>query len=179
MSPIAHCGTALLGWQLASRRKNVFTLGLFLVAANLPDLDFLLRFLPGPGPAPLHQAFTHNLPFVLVTIGLLSLLLPPGPDRWGLVLVGLSHLILDVIVIDLVPPVGIRALYPFSDRLFNFGFFPYVQRGSFKAMATIRNLGVFALEAAVFVLPVVLAFPRRLGRELGSREFWSVRGNAA
>ena len=179
MSPIAHSGMALLGWQLAARRKNVLTLGIFLAAANLPDVDFLLGLVFGRTRIPIHQYYTHNLAFVVLTVGLMSLLLPAGRDRWGLLLVGLSHLALDVIVIDLVRPVGIRALYPFSDALFNFGFFPYLKRGSLKAMATVRNVKVLALETAVFVLPVVLAFPRRLAREFGSRGFWSVGRNAS
>jgi membrane-bound metal-dependent hydrolase YbcI (DUF457 family) len=174
MSPIAHSGMALLGWQLSARRKSVLTLAIFLAAANLPDIDFLARFVFGRTSIPLHQYYTHNLLFVVLSTGLVSLLLPAGRDRWGLLFVGLSHLVLDVIVIDLVKPVGIRALYPFSDALSNFGFFPYVQRGSLKAMATLRNLGVLALETAVFVLPVVLAFRKRLAREIGSRAFWSI-----
>ena len=179
MSPIAHSGMALLGWQLASRRKNVLTLVLFLAAANLPDVDFLLRLAFGRTRIPLHQYYTHNLVFVVLAVGLMSLLLPAGRDRWGLLIVGLSHLVLDVIVIDLVKPVGIRAFYPFSDALFNFGFFPYLKRGSLKAMTTFRNVRVLALETAVFVLPVVLAFRKRLAREFGSRGFWSVGRNAA
>jgi hypothetical protein len=178
MSPIAHSGIALLGWELASRRKNVFSLALFLAAANLPDVDFLLRIVLGRGRMPLHQYYTHNLAFVLLGAGLMSLLLPAGRDRWGLVLVALSHLVLDVIVIDTVRPVGIRAFYPFSTALYNFGFFPFLQRGSLKAMASWRNLEVMALEAGLFVLPVLVVFGKALARRIRARAFWSWRGNA-
>jgi membrane-bound metal-dependent hydrolase YbcI (DUF457 family) len=179
MSPIAHSGMALLGWQLAARRKNLLTFAIFLAAANLPDIDFLARFVFGPTGISLHQYYTHNVLFVGLSTALLSLLLPPGSDRWGLLLVGFSHLVLDIIMIDLVRPVGIRAFYPFSGALFNFGFFPYLERGSLKAMASLRNLEVMALETAVFVLPVVVAFRKRLVREIGSRAFWSVRRPAS
>jgi hypothetical protein len=179
MSPIAHSGLALLGWELGARRKNAFSLAVFMAAANLPDLDFLLRLIFGRGRLTLHQYYTHNALFILIASGLLSLLLPAGRDRWALLLVALSHLVLDVVVVDTLRPVGIRAFYPFSDALFNFGFFPFLQRGSLRAMASVRNLEVLALEAAVFVLPVAVVFRKALVRQLAARGFWSLRGNAS
>ncbi len=176
MSPIAHSGMALLGWQLAASRKNIRTLAVFLVAANLPDIDFLIYLIFGPVRISLHQYFTHNLLFVVLGTGLLSLLLPPGRDRWGLLLVGVSHLLLDIVVIDTLRPIGLRPFYPFSKSLFNFGFFPFLKRGSLKVMASLRNMEILLLEAAVFVLPVLVIFRKRFVRQVGSRAFWSIRG---
>jgi membrane-bound metal-dependent hydrolase YbcI (DUF457 family) len=176
MSPIAHSGMALLGWQLTATRKNIRTLAVFLVAANLPDVDFLLFIIFGRGRLSLHQYFTHNLLFVVLATGLLSLLLPAGRDRWGLLLVGVSHLFLDIIVIDTLRPIGLRPFYPFSKALFNFGFFPFLKRGSLKVMASLRNMEVLLLETVVFVLPVLVIFGKRMVRRIGSRAFWTIRG---
>jgi len=172
MSPLAHSGMGLLGWQLFDRKKTLPTLLAYLTAANLADVDFLLYKLVGPKPVFIHQYFTHNLLFVLATCGLLALLLPRGASRWGIELAGLSHLGLDIIVIDTMKPIGMRLLFPFSETYYNLGFFPFLRRGSWKVMTSPHNLAVLGLELACFVLPVVLAFRRPLARRLASSSFW-------
>jgi membrane-bound metal-dependent hydrolase YbcI (DUF457 family) len=174
MTPIAHSGIGLLGWQITASRKNIKTLLLFLFVANMPDVDFLLHLIFGRGRLSLHQYVTHNLFFVLAASGLLSLLLPAGRDRWGLIVVALSHLVLDLVVIDRQRPVGIRLFYPFSKRVFNFGFFPFFQRGSLRRMLSIRNAGVLALEAALFVLPVFVIWRKKFAEEFKKRSFWKI-----
>jgi hypothetical protein len=134
MSPVAHSGAALLAWQVAASRKNWKTLVLFLFVGNLPDIDFALHLILGHNRLSLHQYFTHNFLFVLASVSLLSLALPRGRDRWGLLLLGLSHLLLDVIVIDPARPIGIRPFFPFSKALFNLGFFPYLERWRLRDM---------------------------------------------
>jgi membrane-bound metal-dependent hydrolase YbcI (DUF457 family) len=173
MSPVAHTGLALLGWELAAKRKNWRTLALFILVSNLADVDFLFYLVFGPRPLFIHQHYTHNLLFAAGTAGLLALLLPEARARIGLVLTGLSHLVLDIIVIDSVRPVGIRLLFPLSDRLFNTGFFPYLQRWPAGAIFSVRNFAVLALEAAVFVVPVVWVFRRKFVGAIRGREFWS------
>jgi len=173
MSPIAHSGVALLGWQVIATRKNAKSLGLFLLIANLPDIDFLLSLLFGQKRIFVHQYFTHNLIFVAATSVLVSLFLPRGRDRWGLLLIGFSHLVMDIFVIDPVRPIGIRPFFPFSRALFNFGFFPYLERGRFHNATSMRNFLVLGLEAAVFVLPVLVLFGSKILRDIKSRAFWT------
>jgi len=173
MSPVAHTGLGLLGWEAGATRKTWRTLALFVLVSNLADVDFLLAFLFGPRPLFVHQAYTHNLTFVLATSGLLALALPKGRDRLALVLTGLSHLVVDIFVVDTLPPVGFRLLYPFSDALFNVAFFPYLVRPPYGAVFSPRNLAVLALEAAVFVVPVLIIFWGRFSGYLRERKFWS------
>lgn len=173
MSPIAHTGVALLGWQIGATRKTWKTLFLFLFAANLPDVDFALRLFLGHNRLSLHQYVTHNLLFILVTCGLLSLFLPPGRDRWALILVGLSHLALDISVIDPARPIGIRPFFPFSKALYNFGFFPYLERWKFRTMLSWHNGRVLLLEAAVFFFPVLIVFGKRMFKTIRGRAFWT------
>jgi hypothetical protein len=174
MSPIAHSGVALLGWQLGATRKNVKTLSLFLLVGNLPDIDFLFHLILGREKTlSLHQAYTHNLFFVILTSALLSLLLPAGRDRWSLILVGLSHILLDIIVIDPVRPVGIKPFFPLSKALYNFGFFPHLQRGSLRVMLSTRNIRILLLEAVIFVLPVFVLFWKKIIMTIKSRAFWT------
>lgn len=172
MSPIAHAGMGLLGWQVFDKKKSAGTLALYVLAANLADIDFLLYKAIGPKPLFIHQHFTHNFLFVLAGCGLLACFLRNGRSRIGLVLAGLSHLLLDIIVIDTLKPVGMRLFFPFSDTYYNLGFFPYLQRGPWKVMLGPDNLMVLALEFVCFVLPVVFLYRRRLARRFASGAFW-------
>jgi membrane-bound metal-dependent hydrolase YbcI (DUF457 family) len=172
MSPIAHIGIALFGWEAAATRKNIRTLGLFLLAASFPDLDFFLHVILGRRVSGLHQYYTHNLLFVLVATGLLSLLLPSAKDRLGLILTGLSHLALDLIVIDPVRPIGVRLFFPFAREAYNFGFFPNMQRGGVRSVFSQENLKIFLLEGAIFVLPFLVLFGKKTWGYMKSRNFW-------
>ena len=172
MSPVAHTGLGLLGWELAASRKTWRSLGLFVLASNLADADFLFALAFGPRPLFAHQWYTHNLFFVLATSGLLALALPKGKDRFGLVLTGLSHLAVDLVVIDTARPIGFRLLYPFSGALFNVGLFPYLERRPAGAVVSAKNMAVLALEAAVFVVPVLVLYGRRFRGYVRERQFW-------
>jgi len=174
MSPIAHSGVALLGWELSSTRKTVKSFLVFFAIANIPDIDFFLFLVFGRSRLSLHQYVTHNLFFVIIVAGLFSLLLPAARDRWGLILVGLSHLVLDIIVIDPARPIGIRLFFPLSKKIFNFGFFPHLERAGISNWFSGKNLAVMALEAAVFVAPILILFGRDLVRTVKSRAFWTV-----
>jgi hypothetical protein len=172
VSPLAHAGIGLLGWQLADRKKTAGSLALFLFAANWPDIDFVLAGLFGNRDLFRHQFYTHNVFFVLAGCAFLSLLLPSGRSRWGLILTGLSHLPLDVIVVDTVPPIGIRPFWPVSGALYNIGLFPFLERGPWRVIVSLRNFLVLGLEFLLFVLPVLLIYRRSLAERFRNPEFW-------
>lgn len=172
MSPLAHAGIGLLGWQLADRKRTAGSLALFLFAANWADIDFLFAWVFGNQGLFRHQFYTHNVFFVLAGCGLLSLLLPKGGGRWWLILTGLSHLPLDIIVVDTVPPIGIRMFYPFSGALYNVGLFPFLERGPWRVISSPKNYLVLGLEFLIFVLPVLLIFRKPLAGRLRNAEFW-------
>ncbi len=172
MSPIGHGGLGLLGWQIFDRKKTAGSMALFVAAANLADIDFLFALLFGPQPLFIHQSYTHNLVFVLAGSLLLALLLSDGRSRLGLVLAGLSHLAVDIFVVDTVAPIGFRLFFPFSDTLFNVGLFPFLQRGPWKVLFSARNLGVLALEFGLFVLPVLILLWKLSRRRIPSAAFW-------
>jgi len=172
VSPLTHAGIGLLGWQWADRKKTVGSLALFLFAANWPDIDFLFSLAFGNRGLFRHQLFTHNVFFVLAGCALLSLLLPRGWSRWGLILTGLSHLPLDILVVDTVAPIGIRPFWPISDALYNIGLFPTLQRGSWRVIFSLNNFLVLGLEFLIFVLPVLFLYRRSLAARFRSPEFW-------
>ena len=150
MGPVAHSSLGYLAWQLSSASKNKQMALLFLFIANLPDIDFLFQLFLNTEQS-IHQLYTHNLLFVALVILCTLLVCRQCRKLWALLLfTGLSHLVLDLFVIDRVKPIGIKILYPFLDQNVNFGFFPYFIRGGFGEIISFHNLFVFTMECVIF-----------------------------
>ncbi|MCP5108731.1 MAG: metal-dependent hydrolase [bacterium] len=161
MTPIGHSGIALLGWQKSTQTKNIKTLLLFLFIANLPDIDFLFFLVIGKKAFSIHQYYTHNVFFVLFTALLFFPFLKEKKERIGFTLIAFSHLLLDLITVDGVAPYGFRLFYPISEKLYHFGFFPNVHKENLSAMFSLHNLWLAALEAAIFLAPMLLFYRKK------------------
>jgi membrane-bound metal-dependent hydrolase YbcI (DUF457 family) len=170
MSPVAHSAVALLGWQRFSGKKNLKTLLIFILIANLPDIDFAFYLFLGEKALNLHQYFTHNIFFSAITAFACWPLFKSERERFGLLLVAFSHLLLDFLTIDLVDPKGFRLFYPFSSRLFNFGVFPYLLKDNWAEVFSFYNLLVISLETALFAVPVFLVYRREFAGYLKEKE---------
>jgi membrane-bound metal-dependent hydrolase YbcI (DUF457 family) len=175
MSPVGHSSIALLGWQKSVKNKRIKTLLLFLLISNFPDIDFLFSLFIGKKTAAIHQYYTHNIFFVCVTALLFFPIIKPKRERIGFFLVAFSHLLLDLWVIDTVPPIGFRLFYPLSNQVFNFGIFPNMERGNLADVFTLYNFWVLALEAAVFLVPVVIYYRKSFGSYIKQKEFWELK----
>lgn len=183
MSPVAHSAAGLLGWQLTAGKKNWKTLAVFVLLANLPDLDHALLFFMGKRGLELHQYFTHNIFFVTLTaIACWPLLNRMGGEglgvkgKWrqriGILMVSYSHLFLDLITIDHMPPIGFRPFYPLSSRFFNFGFFPNLHKGSLAEAVSLNNILVMSLEAVVILLPILWIYRKSFFAYIRQPESW-------
>ena len=173
MTPLAHSAIGLLGWQKAVSEKNIKTLFIFVLCSNLPDIDFLIIPLLRSGDMQFHQSYTHNIFFIgLVTLILFNVF-KTGKARLSLFLVAVSHLVLDLIIIDPVAPVGIRVFFPLWNKLFNFGFFPNFLRGDLGMVFSWHNLMTVALEVSLFALPVLYLYGTKTMRLMGKKKFWN------
>jgi len=179
MSPVGHSALGLLGFQWGTKQKDRQSLFIFILIANLPDIDHLLLLVMGKPGLSLHQYFTHNIFFALLAAWLGWLFIVkkekkrffnPGTPYPGshkreflaLIFVSYSHLILDLITIDHIAPIGFRLFYPLSDRFFNFGFFPNLLKGSLTEAFSLNNLLVIGLEAVVLMVPIAWIARRSL-----------------
>jgi membrane-bound metal-dependent hydrolase YbcI (DUF457 family) len=160
MTPLPHAAVGMAAWKCVSKDDDLRALFIFMFVSCLPDIDFLLYHLLGRPSVFTHQLYSHNILFSLISALVFFPLLKNRRERTALALVALSHLVMDVIVIDDVAPVGFRAFWPFSDVFINFGFFPYVRRGSLAQVLTLKNLFAFGLELLIFVIPALI-FCRR------------------
>jgi membrane-bound metal-dependent hydrolase YbcI (DUF457 family) len=92
-----------------------------LVLANAPDLDFLPGLALGD-PGAYHRGVTHTLGAALVVaaaIGLAARWRGALRPWWWAAFAGVayaSHLLVDWVTVDVVPPPGIQLLWPFTDR---------------------------------------------------------------
>jgi len=167
MTPLPHAAAGLIGWRLADRRHGLKTLLVFVFVSCLPDADFVLYPLLGNPDWLIHQRYTHNIVLSLLSALAFFPLLRAARLRLGLVLTALSHLVLDVIVVDTLAPIGFRPFLPFSDGLLNWGVFPFVRRGTLAEVLSVPNLVAFGLEIALFVLPALWLSRKELAGLLG------------
>ena len=164
-SPIGHSLTGFaLYWALegaqrpALTRSDLVLCGLTVIAANLPDLDFLLNIATGRN---YHAGFTHSLLAVAVVALGAWVLSYVCKQRWArrvALLVGLgvlSHVLLDSLAADTVTPLGIALLWPFTDWRFvsPVALLPQIV---WQDPTDICNMPALAIEAMVFLAMTAL-----------------------
>jgi membrane-bound metal-dependent hydrolase YbcI (DUF457 family) len=143
--------------------------GLTLICAGLaasPDLDLLFGS---------HRTYTHSIGATLV-VGVIAAIVavrmrrPPG--RVALMCAGAyaTHLVLDWMAVDTLPPYGLQAFWPISDRWVISGWdvFRQTERWHFFSVATIwTNFKAVVQEVAILgpcVLVVWLVRVKTLAR---------------
>lgn len=125
-SPLGH---GLAGALIAQRVSGSFQLRwvrLYLSCAfwaMLPDADFLLMFLGLPREVA-HRTVTHSLTFVFVVSLVAWLIKRQRKAVFSVSLLAvclLSHLFLDYMSYDYLPPQGIMLFWPFSSEFMQSG----------------------------------------------------------
>ena len=92
-----------------------------VVLANAPDLDFLPGLAVGD-PNAFHRGLTHTLGAAVVVaaaVGLVARWQRVGRPWWWAAFAAAaygSHLLVDWMTVDAVPPQGIQLLWPLTDR---------------------------------------------------------------
>ena len=113
-SPLGHAlGGAAAAWLTGGRlRRGPYAeAAVFGTIAMLPDLDLL---------AGAHSTYTHSIGAVMLATGL-TLSLTRGRAPWvavGVAAAWSSHILLDWLGSDTSPPIGIMALWPFTDAFY-------------------------------------------------------------
>lgn len=144
-----------------------------LFAANAADLDFLAGLLVGEG-AKFHHGPSHSISFGLL-FGVVSSLFLSRRLYAFLLSSGLylSHVVLDYLVQDPSPPLGVPLFWPFSNDYYmaSFAFFPRFDYAVttfpefLTATFTLHNLVTMSTEI-LFLLPVLflVSFWKRSAR---------------
>jgi len=174
-SPVAHSLAGAAVWSAKSTGRRWTGLAVALVAANLPDIDFL----PGLASGNVnlyHHGPTHTL-VALVAVCLaaygvaVALHERPGPWVW---LVGLaygSHLLLDIFTLDTRAPFGIPLFWPLSNLHVASPVTPFldVQRAAdpdrfWASLISAHNLRAVCRELLILGLPLLVLLIGRTRR---------------
>jgi membrane-bound metal-dependent hydrolase YbcI (DUF457 family) len=163
-TPVAHSLAGACVALLVSRRlpaaRTLPVVAAILFAANLPDIDYLAVVRGREVMERFHQGPLHSIGFVAVAAVPLALLLrrPLGLSRAWLLLAGagLTHLLLDLLVVDRKPPIGLPLLWPFSTGLFHATaeVFPGIDRVN---IFSVKNLHELCVELAWGIPALLLA----------------------
>lgn len=169
-TPVAHTLAGACVAALAARRlpaAGALTVAAALVvAANLPDLDYAAIVNGRAAMERFHQGPLHSIGFVAAATVPLAWLLRRrlGFFRAWLLLAGagLTHLLLDLLVVDRKPPVGFPFFWPLSSERFHSSvtLFPGIDR---TVIFGRRNLLELLAELAwgLPALPLLLQWRRR------------------
>lgn len=173
-SPIGHAIAGLAVHTLTARdeaeRSSVLRASLMTAAALAPDLDLLFRFVDGRNH---HQAETHSIGCAVIAGLLVGLVARVGgmvnPGRLGAAagLAWFSHAALDYFGRDSNPPIGLLALWPFSDAYFKFPWPFFLDIGRRLDWNTVLGNARAALLEMLILLPVLAAAWRLRSRERG------------
>lgn len=170
-SPVGHSLAGLSLYLFVNRRKNGpevradwRTVALFAVAANLPDLDFLIGYVAYGDPNRIHGGWTHAAPFAAAAaVGLTGLhRFGPSVMKTGLIYFAavFSHGCLDLFtgpVIGIHPSYGVNLLWPFVHPKIRapVTFFQGTRHRTLDQLVSEENLWGVLYELCVFV-PLIL-----------------------
>jgi len=143
-SPIGHgLGGIAAGWGVAPRRDRRVAL-LLAAVATAPDLDLLLGT---------HRAASHSLGAAAIAGAVAWAAMRRDRWRWSaaVTLAWASHVLLDWLSNDTRPPIGIMALWPFTDAYYKASveIFPAVSRRYWESRFWLYNLRALVVEVAV------------------------------
>jgi membrane-bound metal-dependent hydrolase YbcI (DUF457 family) len=142
-SPLGHTLAALTVHALVSAdvdRHDWRRAGLAVAAAVAPDLDLLLRFVDGRNH---HQGASHSLGAALLAalgVALVARMLRwPRAARLALIggLAWCSHVLLDWLGRDTNPPIGLQALWPWSEAYYKSSWLLFLDIGRNPTWTTV------------------------------------------
>lgn len=168
-SPLGHAIAGLTVHALASRTRSDLIdwprAALLAAAALAPDLDLLLRFVDGRNH---HGGAMHGVGFAALAAGVAFLFALarrwPRAGAFGLAagLAWSTHILLDYLNVDTHPPIGILALWPFSEAYYKFPWPIFLDIGRTLEWSTMRhNALAAAWEAALLLPPLIWVWQSR------------------
>ena len=183
-TPRAHGLVGLTVHVLASRDevelRDRWRVGVTVAAALAPDLDLAFKLVDGRNH---HNYEFHSIGFGLLAavLGALAsrLLGRPRPLALGgaVGLAWLSHLVLDYLNVDTSPPIGLMALWPFSDAFFKSPVPLFMDIGRTLTWRTVRHDAVAGAWECLVLVPLLLGAWRYRRRRL-ERPGWHADSRA-
>lgn len=139
-------------------RLDLARAGAVAFAALAPDLDLVLKQVV---PGVQHQGASHGVGAAViagcVALGAFRALGVRAPGRLALAVgaAWLSHVALDYLNRDMTPPIGLMALWPFSNDHYKFAWPIFLDIGRRLDWPTLRHNLLAAAWECVLLLPVL------------------------
>jgi membrane-bound metal-dependent hydrolase YbcI (DUF457 family) len=173
-SPLAHGLAGLAVHVLVSRDRTALAdpwrIGVTAGAALIPDLDLAFKYVDGRNH---HGNELHSIGFALLA-GVASALAfrmlrwrAPASAGLAVFLAWSSHVLLDYLNVDTHPPIGILALWPFSQAYWKSPIPLFLDIGRTLTWETVRHNAVAGAWECAVIVPVLLACWRYRSRQLG------------
>ncbi|MGD9975064.1 MAG: metal-dependent hydrolase [Desulfatirhabdiaceae bacterium] len=165
-SPVGHTLAALIGYAATvncwNSKPKYGTLAMYVLAANLPDIDFLPGIFLGD-PGRFHHGITHSIGAAIlfgVIVWIVQRIRTQRAVYMAMALSALygSHLIIDWMTADYRPPFGSPLLWPFSMERYHFpvSIFINIERKAFLSLPTILH-NLYAMIIEISLLTPLLA----------------------
>ena len=155
-------------------KENLLLLLLFVFACNAPDLDYLVGI--GGNMNHTHHWYTHTIGWVTLLAIALVMIWRMRDRSQGLrfafllFLMGVTHLITDLLGKDYSAPHGIMALWPFSDEFLydhSLTIFLNLEKNTASELISMHNLTALALEALILApFPLAIMWWKRRARKI-------------
>jgi len=148
-----HAALAADAGELRSPRRILLVVG----AALAPDVDLLFRFVDGRNH---HNNETHSLGLAILVAALTLVVCRLWRRTRPFHLTALmgaawaSHVLLDYLNADTNPPIGIMALWPWSDRYYKFPWPILLDIGRTLDWVTVRKNALAAAWEAALLGPL-------------------------
>jgi len=168
-TPIGHslAGYAIYASLRGRTKQDWRFLTLFILIANLPDIDYFFGFVVG-NPNLYHHTLTHSLTFAIISGVILGTFFATKSEKrffkYFLIFTGLylSHLLLDYLTLDTFPPYGEQLFWPFIKKYFisPVSVFTDVHKAStnslfFSSLFIIHNFWTVVREC-IILLPIII-----------------------
>jgi membrane-bound metal-dependent hydrolase YbcI (DUF457 family) len=173
-SPVAHGLAGLAVHVLASRDRaelrDPWRFGLTVGAALVPDVDLAFQLVDGRNH---HNNEMHSIGFAVLGAVAAALVLrvlgrrAKAAAAFAVFFAWSSHLLLDFLNVDTHPPIGLLALWPFSDAYWKSPFPLFLDIGRTLTWATVRHNAVAGAWECAVLVPLLLACWRVKSRQLG------------
>ena len=173
-SPLAHALAGLAVHVVSSRDRGELAdrwrAGVTLAAALAPDLDLAFKYVDGRNH---HNDEMHSIGLALLAAGAAAVFFrwrrrrAPLAAATAVFLAWSSHLVLDFLNVDTNPPIGLLALWPFSQAYWKSPIPLFLDIGRTLTWATVRHNAVAGAWECAVLVPLLLACWRYKSRQLG------------
>lgn len=172
-SPVGHSLAGYVFYQACHGKGKLargwWKIGLYIFAANAPDLDFIPGIFLGDANR-FHHGISHTLGFSLL-FALIMYMMPRFRTKKDFAIffsLYFSHIVIDFLSADSSSPFGVMLFWPFRQKYFisSFSLFSDIHHLFLSDLFDLHNIRAMVWETVLFLsIIALLTFVRKIGKE--------------